>query len=45
MAFDYPRPPAWLMWLSLLYPIFYIVLSTWLDATSRRRTCAGIAES
>ena len=27
MLYDYPHPPAWLMWLSLAYPAFYTVLS------------------
>jgi phosphatidylcholine synthase len=32
----YPTPPRWLMWASLIYPAFYIVLSAWLDVKSRR---------
>ena len=32
---DYPTPPAWLMWVSLIYPAFYIALSVWLDVKSR----------
>lgn len=34
---EYPRPPAWLVWLSLVYPAYYVVLSAWLDRRSRRR--------
>jgi phosphatidylcholine synthase len=26
-----PNPPLWLLWTSLLYPIFYAALSLWLD--------------
>ena len=35
MAWDYPRAPAWMMWLSLVYPAFYTVLSLWLDPRRR----------
>ena len=31
----YDAPPAWAVWLSLVYPVFYVALSIWLDATSR----------
>ena len=31
----YPEPPAWLLWLSLVYPIFYVVLSLALDRKER----------
>jgi phosphatidylcholine synthase len=27
MLVDYPRTPAWLMWLSLTYPVFYTLVS------------------
>jgi phosphatidylcholine synthase len=33
---DYPTPPAWLMWISLIYPAFYIALSAWLDIRARQ---------
>ena len=29
-----PDPPAWLVWLSMIYPAYYVVLSLWL--TTRR---------
>jgi phosphatidylcholine synthase len=35
---DYPRPPAWMIWLSLVYPAFYVVLSLRLDPVRRRRS-------
>jgi phosphatidylcholine synthase len=38
LLLDYPRAPAWAMWLSLLYPAFYIALSVHLDADRARRT-------
>lgn len=31
MLLDYPRAPAWMVWLSLAYPAFYTVLSLSLD--------------
>ena len=31
MLIDYPRTPAWLMWLSLAYPAFYTALSVGLQ--------------
>lgn len=34
---EYPRPPAALVWASLVYPAFYVVLSLALDARARRR--------
>jgi phosphatidylcholine synthase len=36
MLWDYPHPPSWLSWLSLVYPVFYLGLSAWLDAKNRR---------
>jgi hypothetical protein len=36
MWIDYPAPPAWLMWVSLVYPAFYIALSVWLDVRARQ---------
>jgi phosphatidylcholine synthase len=33
---SYPRPPAALVWASLAYPAFYVVLSVALDARARR---------
>ncbi|HEX8342540.1 MAG TPA: hypothetical protein VF624_16685 [Tepidisphaeraceae bacterium] len=33
----YPNSPAWLVLLSLTYPIFYVVLSVALDLSARRR--------
>lgn len=32
----YPDPPAWLYWLSLVYPIAYVGLSQYLDVRARR---------
>ena len=32
----YPAPPAWVMWVSLIYPAFYIALSVWLDMKARQ---------
>jgi phosphatidylcholine synthase len=40
MWIDYPRPAAWVMWASLIYPAFYVALSVWLDVRSRRQTSA-----
>jgi phosphatidylcholine synthase len=40
---DYHSPPAWLVWLSLTYPVFYVGLSVWLDVRSRPSR-AGPAE-
>ncbi len=37
LLLDYPRAPAWLVWLSLLYPAFYIALSLRLSADRARR--------
>ena len=37
----YPAPPAWLLWVSLIYPAFYVVLSIALDAKSRRSPIMG----
>ncbi|WP_164103503.1 CDP-alcohol phosphatidyltransferase family protein [Candidatus Laterigemmans baculatus] len=34
---SYPHPPAWMVWLSLLYPLFYTGLSFYLDVQVRRR--------
>ena len=36
MLASYPRPPASLLWASLVYPAFYVVLSVALDARARR---------
>ena len=33
----YPRVPTWLLWLSLVYPVWYTGLSVYLDIQSRRR--------
>ena len=33
---SYPHAPAWLMWLSLTYPAFYIGLSIYLDLLDRQ---------
>lgn len=35
MVNDFPRTPGWLMWLSLVYPAFYSVLSLRLQRSSR----------
>lgn len=32
---QYDHPPAWAVWLSLVYPAFYLGLSVWLDVRSR----------
>jgi hypothetical protein len=32
----YPTPPPWLMWVSLIYPAFYVALSAWLDVRARQ---------
>jgi phosphatidylcholine synthase len=37
LLLDYPRGSAWLVWLSLLYPAFYIALSVRLDLERARR--------
>jgi len=37
MWIDYPTPAGWVMWVSLVYPVFYVALSVWLDVNSRRR--------
>lgn len=37
MLVDYPRTPAWLMWLSLAYPAFYTALSVHLQPAAARR--------
>ncbi|HEU0015433.1 MAG TPA: hypothetical protein VFQ45_17215 [Longimicrobium sp.] len=36
MLRDYPRVPEWMMWLSLVYPVFYMALSFALYARYRR---------
>lgn len=36
LLIDYRHPPLWLVWLSLLYPVFYTALSLWLDKRTRR---------
>ncbi len=36
MIWRYPHVPAWVMWVSLIYPIFYAILSASLDVQSRR---------
>lgn len=33
----YPDVPAWVMWVSLVYPVFYWGLSVYLDVKDRRR--------
>ena len=44
MLRDYPEDvPPWLMWISLVYPAFYTVVSLYLDRTDRRR--AAIARA
>ena len=46
MWIDYPNPPAWLMWVSLIYPAFYVALSAWLDVRSRQTSAiAGTRSS
>lgn len=37
MLVDYPRAPAWLMWLSLAYPALYTALSLHLQRDAARR--------
>ena len=34
---SYPHPPAWMYWLSLIYPLAYTALSFYLDVQTRRR--------
>jgi phosphatidylcholine synthase len=36
MLARYPDVPVWLMWVSLIYPAFYLALSAWLDVRARR---------
>ena len=36
MLVDYPNAPSWLIWLSLVYPAAYTVLSVWLDSQMKR---------
>ena len=31
-----PTVPAWLLWTSLIYPIYYFALSLWLNLRPRR---------
>lgn len=38
MLYWYPENPAWVVWLSLVYPAYYTVLSIGLDIKSRRRS-------
>ena len=33
---DYPAPAEWLTAASLVYPVFYVALSVWLDAKTRK---------
>jgi phosphatidylcholine synthase len=35
MLTRYPHVPAWVTWVSLIYPAFYLALSAWLDVRSR----------
>jgi len=35
MLWDFPRSPPWLVWLSMVYPAFYVGLSLYLDAKVR----------
>jgi phosphatidylcholine synthase len=43
---DYPNPPAWVMYVSLIYPAFYVALSVWLDVRSRQTSAiAGTRSS
>lgn len=37
MIYRHLRVEAWVMWLSLVYPMFYAVLSVWLDRRMERR--------
>ena len=44
MLRDYPdRVPEWLMWVSLIYPVFYSLVSLYLDRTERRRSAIARA--
>jgi phosphatidylcholine synthase len=36
MWIDYPSSPSWVMWVSLIYPAFYMALSVWLDLRARQ---------
>ena len=40
MLLVYPRVPAWLVWVSLIYPAFYVTLSILLDPKRRGRVRA-----
>ncbi len=37
----YPDVPAWLVWVSFIYPALYVALSTYLDVSVRRRSDAA----
>ena len=41
MVRDYPHPPAWLMLLSLVYPVFYTIVSLRLFARRRQEPQTG----
>ena len=41
----YSSPPAWLMWISLIYPAFYVGLSIVLDAKSRKTRGAPVSHA
>ena len=36
LIWQLPAPPAWLVWATLVYPAYYLVLSLWLTARRRR---------
>lgn len=38
LLIDYPKAPSWLIWLSLVYPAVYTILSLWLDSQAKRQT-------
>jgi phosphatidylcholine synthase len=46
MMVDYPTPPEWLLAVSLVYPVYYVLLSVRLDVSARRtrREIPGAAE-
>ena len=44
MLWDYPNHSATLVWISLVYPIFYTVLSIGLDLQARRRRAVDLPD-
>jgi phosphatidylcholine synthase len=46
MVIEYAHPPAWLVWVSLVYPVYYVAISVYLDRRTprQRREISGAAE-